>query len=448
MFDSRNRAAALMLDVVLPEVAGVWGVEDDALVVGLTEAALAELDRPPVDSGWWLSELPVEVLAAVLAGPQVPMGLGLVDVMRVRARVVAFHQAGLLESMMGLVDEYSSFDSDLGLVLEGATAEVRAALSLTRRAAESDLDLAWSLRERLPEVLEALRQGRIDLRRAWTLVQGTSHLEDGEARRVVSHALHNADGRTTGQLKALLRRLCVELDPDDAFRRFRSASEDRRVVAELGVDSTATIVASDLAPERVAAVMDRLTRLAQGLRRSGEDRSIDQLRADIFLDLLEGNNSAQLRGTVDVRVDLATLVGLEERAAELAGWGPVIADIARQISQRHGPSWRVTVTDGMGGVVHSGVTRRRPTAPLRRLVESRDPTCVFPGCRRPSTGCDLDHRIRVTDGGQTHPDQLVPLCRHDHVIRHRHGWTHQANPDGGHTWTSPLGANYTRPPPN
>jgi hypothetical protein len=265
---------------------------------------------------------------------------------------------------------------------------------------------------------------------------------------VVAYALERAEGRTTGQLKALLQRLCVELDPDDALRRFRSASEDRKVIAELGVDSTATMVASDLAPERVAAVMDRLTRLAQGLRRSGEERSIDQLRADTFLDLLEGNTTTSVRGTVDIRVDLATLVGLEEKAAELAGWGPVVADIARQLTQRHGPSWRVTVTDQEGGVVHAGVTRRRPAAPLRRLVESRNTSCVFPGCRRPSTSCDLDHRIRVADGGQTYPDQLVPLCRHDHVIRHRYGWTHTPNPDGTHTWTSPLGANYTRPPPN
>jgi Domain of unknown function (DUF222) len=444
MFDSRNRVEAQGLDVVLPQDVGVWSVEDDARVAALTESALADFDRAPVDSGWLVSDVPVELLAAALAGPWVPVGV--VEGLRARARVVAFHQARLLESMMAVVDEYTSFDSVLAL--EGAAAEVRAALVLTRRAAESDLDLAWCLRDRLPQVLEALRQGRIDLRRAWVVVSGTSHLEEEVARRVVSQVLERAEGRTTGQLNALLQRLCVDLDPDDAVRRFRSASEERKVVAELGVDSTATMVASDLAPERVAAVMDRLTRLAHSLRRSGEERSIDQLRADIFLDLLEGNtSSAPMRGTVDIRVDLATLVGLEDRAAELAGWGPVVADIARQLTLRHGPSWRVTVTDPEGGVVHSGVTRRRPDAPLRRLVESRDPICVFPGCRRPSTACDLDHRVRVADGGETHPDQLVPLCRHDHVIRHRHGWTHTPNPDGTHTWTSPLGANYTRPPP-
>jgi hypothetical protein len=140
-------------------------------------------------------------------------------------------------------------------------------------------------------------------------------------------------------------------------------------------------------------------------------------------------------------------VGLENRAAELGGWGPVVADVARQMTERFGPSWRIGVLDGGGGMVHSGITRRRPNASLRRLVESRDPTCVFLGCREDSRSCDLDHRIRVTEGGATTEDQLVPLCRHDHVIRHRFGWTHIRNPDGSHTWTSPLGEKYTRPPP-
>jgi hypothetical protein len=45
------------LDVVLPEVAAVWGVEDDAVLVALTEAAIAEFDQVPLD----LSSLPVEL---------------------------------------------------------------------------------------------------------------------------------------------------------------------------------------------------------------------------------------------------------------------------------------------------------------------------------------------------------------------------------------------------
>lgn len=425
-----------------------WTAEDDAMVAALTEAACAEADLSPAEAGSFGCEDPIEVLVALLSGPRTPVVAGPVEAMRAHARMVAHYQALLLGSMMWVFDEYSTLtDDDPALAMEGAVSEIRAALSLTRRAAGSDLDLAWSLRERLPEVLEALKQGRIDLRRAWVIVQGTAHLRESQAQRVADRVLPFAEGRTTGQLRALIRRLCLEDDPHEAARRHEVAIADRGVVAEVGENSTATITGSDLPPERVAAIMDRLTRIAQSPRRAGEERTIDQLRADVFLDLLEGNKVGHQRGTVNITVDLATLIGLEDRAADLGGFGPVVADIARQMTERFGPSWRVGVTDEGGEIVHSGNTRRRPNAALRRLVESRDPTCVFPGCRRPAGSCDLDHRVRVAEGGTTHRDQLVPLCRHDHVIRHRYQWIHVRNSDGSHTWTSPLGVEYTRPPP-
>jgi hypothetical protein len=349
--------------------------------------------------------------------------------------------------MMAIVDEYLAQDPDPALAMEAAVAETRAALSLTRRAAESDLDLAWTLRERLPDVLEALRQGSLDLRRARVIADETSHLGEAAARGVAEQALGFAEGRTTGQLRALIRRLCIQVDPESAVHRYEQSVCERQVVAELTEDSTADIRAFGLPPDRVAAIMSRLTTMAQSLRVGGEVRTIDQLRADVFLDLLEGNDAGRARGSIDMRVDLTTLAGLDDNPAELAGFGPVVADIARQMTELHGPSWRFGVTDSRGSIVGSGTTRRRPNAELRRFVETRDVSCVFPGCRMPATGCDLDHRMRVVDGGATHEDQLAPLCRHDHVVRHRHGWEHGRHPDGSFVWISPLGVEYSRPPP-
>ncbi len=421
-----------------------WTAEDDARVEALTRAAWSETDWASPNE---LPELPVEILAAIVRGPQVSERAGLVDVMRAQARLVAHHQARLVEAMLAIVDEYSTLTNDLAEAIDGAAGEVRAALSLTRRAAESDLDLAWSLRERLPEVLGALREGRLDLRRARVIVDGTCHLDDDEARSVADRVLGQAEGHTTGQLRQLIRKLCIEVDPDEADRRYRSALEERCVAAELGENCTATIVASDLPPDRVAVAMDRIERIARVLRGPGEERTIDQLRADVFLDLLEGTGPDHTRGALDLRVDLTTLIGLDDRAGDIGGFGPVVADIARQMTDRFGPSWRVGVTDPFGEVIHSGITRRRPDTAIRRVVEMRDRTCAFPGCQMPATSCDLDHRVPAADGGTTHPGQLVPLCRHDHVIRHRFDWSHTRNPDGSHRWTSPLGVQYERPPP-
>jgi hypothetical protein len=124
----------------------------------------------------------------------------------------------------------------------------------------------------------------------------------------------------------------------------------------------------------------------------------------------------------------------------------VIADIARQVTEaHHDAEWRYTITHPeTGAVLHTGLTRRRPTADQRRRVEARDRTCVFPGCRMPATNCDLDHRIPWSQGGKTTVDDLAPGCRHDHVVvKHRCKWTYQRLPNGDYLWTSRLGHKYT-----
>ena len=157
-------------------------------------------------------------------------------------------------------------------------------------------------------------------------------------------------------------------------------------------------------------------------------------------------NPASMAGALD------TLARLSEAPGDLAGFGPVIADIARQVAEAQvDGEWRFTITDpGTGLPIHDGTTRRRPTASQRRRVEARDRTCVFPGCRMPASQCDLDHRIPWSQAHRTSASGLDAACRHDHVtVRHRLGWTHQPLPGGDHLWTSPLGHQYTksgRPP--
>lgn len=362
-------------------------------------------------------------------------------------RLASHFQAKVYEQMASIFDLMVEWDGDIALAGEAAEAEVRAALHLTRSAAATELGMALGLRKRLPRVWQALVTGDIDLRRARVIVEGTGHLPEETARRVVDEVIEAAKRLTTGQLHALIRRVNVQADPEEAARRYGQAVDGRRVIAEPTVDGTANLLGLDLPSDRVAAAISRITELARSLRREGENRTIDQLRADVLLDLLEGNSDAGRagKGTVDLHVDLTTLTRLSEDPGELAGFGPVIADIARQVTeQQQGSTWRWTVTDPETGLVtHHGTTRRRPTAGQRRLVETRNPTCIFPGCRMPASNCDLDHRIPWSEGGPTSVDHLDPLCRHDHVIRHRAGWKHEPLPGGDHLWTSRLGNTYT-----
>jgi hypothetical protein len=121
----------------------------------------------------------------------------------------------------------------------------------------------------------------------------------------------------------------------------------------------------------------------------------------------------------------------------------VIADIARQVASKQSEAeHRVTVTEG-GEPIWTGTTRRRPTTHQKRQVEALNPTCAFPGCRNPATECDIDHTIAYSEGGPTEVDNLAPLCRHDHQLKHQPGWKLKPTTPGIYQWTTPLGHTYT-----
>jgi hypothetical protein len=360
-----------------------------------------------------------------------------VTVMEAEQRLVSHFQARVYASMAALVDRY---DADPGDAYEGAAMEIAPALRLTRRAVDIELGLAARLAE-LPGVAALLRDGRIDRRRAATLVRGTEHLPPDRAAEVIGGIVDDLPGLTSGQIVARLRKQCMDADPSDAKRRYDEAVEERRVVTEMGPDGAVSILAFDLPAERAAAAAHNVDRIALDLRRSGDARTIDQLRADVLVDLLLAVDPSRVsrdRGVVEITASLETLMGLRDDSGDLAGYGPVIADVARRVAdQQRDAEWRFRITDGC--IDHTGITRRRPTAEQARRVEVRDRRCVFPGCRMPARYADIDHIVPHAEHGATCPCNLAVLCRWHHVRRHRFGWTYRRLESGDYRWTSPLG---------
>lgn len=403
---------------------------------------------------------PGPFLAAVLSSIDASRlnGHDTVVLMKAHARQVAHDQAGYYGSVGEVATAVPTGKDGPPLRTEDwfeyANMEVRAALTLTRRAADSELDFAYDLIERLPSVLKALDSGAIDLRKAREIARGTGHLDQKTASDVADRVLRVAARLTTGQLRAPLQRLCIESNPEDARQRSKNAIDDRRLVIEPTIDGTADIHAYGAPIDRAAAIGRKINGLARNLRTADEGRTMDQLRMDVFLDLLEGGYSGSARparGTVDLHVDLETLAGLSEAPGELAGYGPVIADVARQVAKTQSDSeWLTTFTDQHGNIVHTGTTRRRPTTGQKRQIHAQYPTCVFLGCRMPAAQCDIDHITPWSHGGETSVENNAPLCRYDHVGRHKAGWVYVRLPDGQHQWTSPHGHTYVtatdRPP--
>ena len=411
----------------------------DSIPPGLETAAPG-----PVLAGW---------LAAIDVSKLSPFDQ--LEVLKAHRRLASHFQALMYRDMVAVADteagECGVDGSPQQYTDEAAGAEVGAALQLTRRGGDIEMAFALGLYRRLPELAAMLESGIVDVARAKVVERCVGHLSDADAQDVVDSITHIAGRLTTGELRAKIRRLCIERGPDDAIDEYASALEKRKIVTEATGFGTANLFGLDLPPDDVQAITNRINQIARSLRGNGESRTMDQLRSDVYLDLLKGtNHQAVGRGVVDIVVDLTTLAGLNNRPGDLGGYGPVIADVARRVLQDEiDAEWRIAVANpDTGDLVAVGITGRRPTASQRRHIQTRDRTCVFPGCRMPAARSDIDHTIAIQDGGTTTDDNLASLCRYHHRIKHDHGWTYEHR-DHRIVWTSPSGHTYTkaRPPP-
>ncbi|MFE7630209.1 DUF222 domain-containing protein [Kocuria sp. NPDC057446] len=348
-------------------------------------------------------------------------------------------------------------------------AEVGPALRLPSGTARRRVEDAVLLAEMLPEVLAALENGRIGASQATVIVEQWRELIEQAPTwtaatcvpppveavcRLITELLDRAPHATAAQLRAAARARRAVLVADAEERSRRTARKNRAVWVEPAADGTAYLHA--LLDAHVAvAVHDRLQDLASLLGEDvpapdrpkpaypprfegpedAEPRSPGELRADVLADLLldgvlpeEPGFPRGVRARVSVMVPVALLTGGGTGADPaacgvpmLSGFGPISAEVARQLAAGAG-AWHRVLTHSVSGVVldHDRAVYAVPRD-LRRLVELRDGTCRFPGCRRRAEGCDLDHTVAWADGGPTAEHNLAALCRRHHRVKHRHG---------------------------
>jgi Domain of unknown function (DUF222) len=166
--------------------------------------------------------------------------------------------------------------------------EVRAALVLTRRAAHSQFWLAYDLVTRLPQVHAAMDAGVLDEPRARVFSEWTVELSPEQARAVCAELLPRAPGLTTGQLVEQVKKLAIAVDPDWARRRYEQAIADRKVVGYRNADGSANLSGCNLPLDRVAAASGHIDALAKAVKRAGDRRPVDHIRADLFLGMTDG----------------------------------------------------------------------------------------------------------------------------------------------------------------
>ncbi len=365
----------------------------------------------------------------------------LLDAMAGWERITAYAHAQRARVMAELFTRNNEASVTFGL--ENTVLDVSAELHLSRSAAGDETETAIAVCTRLPQVLEMWRAGSIDVRRARVFAMETEHLPEEKAREVVAAVAGQAPEWTAAQLRARLRKLCIELDPRGEVERLEEAVADRTVEVYPGAGGTANLWLGGLSPDHAHGIMERLDSLARQM--PPDSRSIDQRRVDAAVGLLLGGPDLPPvpgRGVVDITVGLRTLMQMAEDPGELGGWGPVVAEIARAVADaQQDCTWQATVTDDNGDP-YAVALRRRPTASQARQVRARAPRCIFLGCRRPARRCDLDHRACWIDGGPTLQCNLEPLCRAHHRAKDEFGWRYETLGNGDYVWISANGRRY------
>jgi len=148
--------------------------------------------------------------------------------------------------------------------------------------------------------------------------------------------------------------------------------------------------------------------------------------------------------TINVTIDLPTLLNMAENPGQLSGYGPIPASLARELAADG--NWKRFITDPTSGeLLDIGRKSYRPSQHLVDFLIARDRTCRFPGCRYPAHRSDIDHVTAWDEGGQTTSENLGALCRRHHRLKTHGGWKVTAAKDGSCEWISPAGKHYFVP---
>ncbi|WP_410648586.1 DUF222 domain-containing protein [Amycolatopsis sp. cmx-4-54] len=327
--------------------------------------------------------------------------------------------------------------------------EVAFALSVVDSHAGAVVAAAEALTTRLPRTLGLMDQGKLGGFGAMKVATATSWLSDTDARAVDAVLEDRIAGKNPDQIRKAANHAATTIDPDGADRRAEGHRDGRRLTLRHGETGVASVEVEDAPVEKAAAAYQRIDRAARALKTGGETRTLDQLRADVALDLLLGGQSGTSeRSEVFLYMDLFTYLGLNNDPAEMAGHGSVPASLARHIATGPNTVLRRIITDPLSGqVLDLGRGRYRPSAGLGEFVRVRDRECRRPGCHRPAQACDIDHSLPWQHGGHTNADELVDLCRRDHRLKDEPGWTYRLASDGTLTVTTPTGQSYDSTPP-
>ncbi len=301
---------------------------------------------------------------------------------------------------------------------EHVSEELAVALTMTGRSADLLLGLGRDL-ARLPMILTALLEGRIDRARAAIFAAELAGLPDLAALAVAMAFAGIAGSMTTGQLRAALRAMVLYVDPAAARQRAERGRADARVETWQETSGNGALTGRELPAGDAIAADKRITAIARALQEAGATGTLDQLRAAVFVALLAGRDLeslvpasapaadpaadpgpagagdepgadgtpapgstpagfaarptgptglAALTGSVHLTMPVTAWLGLADGSGEVAGLGPLDAWTCRDLAARltaagAATRWHVTLTGADGCAVAHACARGSPAPP-------------------------------------------------------------------------------------
>ncbi|MDX6285816.1 MAG: hypothetical protein QOG53_1301 [Frankiales bacterium] len=355
--------------------------------------------------------------------------------------------------------------------------EVGSALRIGDTAAHSRISAATDLSRRLHDTLDLLEDGRISYQQAFEIADGTWMLTDDNARTVEATVLRRAPEQTRAETRRAVEKAVLAVDPEAAEERRRQRRRERRVERPRPVGDGQSGMWVEGPTEAVVAVFLILTAWAKQMKRSGQVDTIGAGRFDALVGLVfamaAGNLIAKAHigetslppevgpvpATVGLVVKASTAAGQDDDPADIPGYGPISASVARRVIagqpdrdaddtvdddpfRYHDPEdadgrwdsglrptergssepqpggasvvpgadlrFKLLPVDPATGWLtrpdddRLDLHRDRRTASKRQrgYVVDRDRECFVPSCGRPAEDNDVDHRDGWTDGGK------------------------------------------------
>lgn len=339
----------------------------------------------------------------------------------------------------------------LDLVRSVVTEELALATGIPEFDARARVDFATADPEAVGHLTQAMRDGACSWERARRVTERTAGQPAVIVNEVARRALAPGRDNEVVTWKLFCRRLSravTSLTDTTAARTAARKTRDVRAWLDENGSGCGVFQVTGTG-ERITGAAERVDTIARTLRRSGDARTLGQLRSDIALDLLMRGELAQYAGAappvrLSVTVSLATLVGAADAPGEHR-LGPITPQVVRELACAEGTTLARIVTDPLTGAAIDATTDSyRPTAAMRRFIEARDHTCRAPGCTSPAERCDLDHCVDWPVGSTTTGNLSAKHRRH-HEYKTRRWWHTHQDASGVIRWRT-LARKYTTYP--